>query len=105
MSLAEPSPHPRAVESRVRKATATCRQARALAPGVQEALRHLSLVNHGLVLQGALFVSPIARPPVRIDVARKMHRAGLVRFESTMEGHRLHLTDFGRRLAMVLGAK
>ena len=105
MSVAEPSPHPRAVEARVRKATAYNRQARALAPGVQEALRHLSLVNHGLVLQGALFVSPIARPPVRIDVARKMHRAGLVRFESTMEGHRLHLTDFGRRLAMVLGAK
>ena len=110
MSLAEPSPHPRAVEARVRKTSHHIywlrKEAWELAPSFANALIYVASVPTGLCCLGAIFADPagiVAKSPVKIQTARAMYRKAMVRFESDVEcKHWLKLTRHGEELASVL---
>jgi hypothetical protein len=95
--------HKREVENRRRRKIERSLRAQALAPSFQSAIRQLATARDGLVLAGSLFRNPDDEVPrVRIDLARRMHRAALVRFSSTRDDTRLHLTDKGQLMAETL---
>ena len=97
---AVPLPYCRPLAQRRSAARRRMSEARKLTPGFKIALRQLALGR--LVMVGSWFVSPDFPGRISTEVARRLYRAGLVRFASTVTGIFLDLTDYGRRMAAAL---
>lgn len=100
----QPASSPRRRDHAAERAHARLRD---ITPSVRRALRHL-LACGPLILfpKGGSWFGAQERegfaPLVAIDIARGLYHARLARFESSLDYHRLLLTDTGRACAEIV---